>query len=558
MRNNRAFFFLLIFALALIVRVAWLDKFPPGLWFDEGLKGVDAWRTLHGGGFLLIYPDVFPREPLFVWILSIPLKIFGPRIIVLRLTVALLGSLAVALLFLMAGSVERRRGVAFALTVAFVMATMHWPAHFSRLIFRTNLVPLVSVLLVLAMSAASRATPRRKSLAWLGAGAVAGIGQYTYLSWWFFLPVILVWFWAFQIPEEEESAEASTPTLEPSTAISPTSANFFTPASLRNLLFFAIGALVVFSPLAIHYARFPEHLIGRPEAISPFATGFLNGLDTIWHNIVFVLSMFSYKGDHVPKHNVPWTPVLDVAWSIFFYGGILLAIKEAGLRTGRGRRAWAWLAWLFFMSLPTVFSQTDSANTLRNLGATPAVAFFVASGWWWIYGGARNLKANWVRPVQLILIAALFWGAGFQVYKEWVRHPNAPGVADNFNVLHVELSRLTQPDPSGALLFVPTDFYTHKTFEFLTIQRKDIRPFDPVAILSKDPAHPVDHRILCTMLSPNSTKLMEAFPNIIVEGPSLYMGRQPFAWVLRIPASSLLPPDKAEEEARKLSLTTEK
>jgi len=69
--RRKASLFCLVFPVALIARGAWLREFPPGQWFDEGLNGIDAWATLHGGGPRLMYPDVFPREPLLVWILSV-------------------------------------------------------------------------------------------------------------------------------------------------------------------------------------------------------------------------------------------------------------------------------------------------------------------------------------------------------------------------------------------------------------------------------------------------------------------------------------------------------
>jgi hypothetical protein len=264
--------------------------------------------------------------------------------------------------------------------------------------------------------------------------------------------------------------------------------------------------------------------------------------------------MFSVKGDHVPKHNVPWSPVLDPVWSVFFYAGILAAVLALRrMRSGRGRQELAWLAWLFFMSLPSVVSKTDSANMLRNLGVTPAVAYFVASGWWWGMDGVRRLPRKWWRWGHVVVIVALLWGAGFQVYKLWVRHPKAPGIEREFSIMHVELARMCQADPRGALLFVPTDFYTHKTFEFLTIGRKDIRPLDPVALLSRPEQGPaVDHRVLCTALSPNYQLLVARFPDGVLEPGSLQLGGTPFAWIFRIPSGLLLAPEQARKEAETL------
>jgi hypothetical protein len=681
---------LLVFVLALLIRAGGMRdssirSFPPGIWFDEALKGVDAWNSLHGGGLKLVYPDVFPREPLLLWIQSLVLWIAGPRILAMRVVMTIIGSLTCVAFFLMVNSLNRGRSPGFALAAAFVLATLHWHAWFSRLVFRTNLVPLAACLLVLAMAAAARrrgGTRRGRILAWLGAGAVAGAGFYTYTSWHFFLPVILVWFWALTgefagketgtvlssqssvLSSQSSLLNPQSPIRDPQSAIPNPQSPILSPQSSAlstqhsALICFACGAALVMLPLILHYLLTPADLINRPQAISPFRDGFLPGLLLIVRNLRDVLLMFAVRGDHVPLHNIPWTPVFDPVWAVLFTAGIARAVWDVWRRGEGWRFSTAWLAWLVCMSCPSVVTQTDSANTLRNLGATPAVAYFVALGWWWAGEMVRRLASqpvgrigrirrigwiglssisrffhpqsairnpqstipsphssalstqhsalHWLKAAEALLLAALVWGAGFQVYKLWVRHPHTAATIEKFCNTNVWLARFCQPDFSGSPLFVPADFTAsgkdssarNYAFQFLTIQRRDIRPFDPVQALSRPTeGKPKDHRVLCAVFLPYSQVLQRLFPGGYVER-ALVLGReretgrelaqvlalsadgglqrafslapdggmeeappmrqgQPLAWIFRIPASALLRPEQAREAARSFSPTTE-
>jgi hypothetical protein len=615
-------FFLLVFGLALLVRVAGLDVFPPGLWMDEGLKGVDAWRTWHATrygpatGPLWIYPDIFPREPLFVWLLSAAVTLGGPRVIVLRLTSVLIGSLACVCFFGLVRSLERERGERFALVAAFILCTLHWHAHFSRLVFRTNLVPLVACALVWALSAARHRTNtgRIGLLPWSAAGLLLGVGFYTYLSWYFFLPVAAVWFWAlagrrpqeggmgvprsgigvppmkanvnYSQPQEEAPHTGETPGSlqpEPSPFVPPRRRlNFWT--ALAGVL---VGAVLIVSPLAVHYLSSPGDLVGRPQAVSPLQKGWKAGLELMGRNALDVALMFSFRGDHVGKHNIPvetaegerpyGKPVFDLVGSLFFYAGLLRAGWEIVRRGRQGRQSIAWFAWLGCMSLPSVVTQTDSVNTLRNLGATPAVAYFTALGWWWGYESVQRLGAavsseaivKKKRLLGTLLIGLLVYTGGFQVYMVWYQHPHAPGMQDQFNYYHVALAGMCRIPREGpqtpSVTFVPTDYYDHRTFAFLTIERSDIQPLDPVALLSRPAAggSNLDHRVICTAYNPrNIEKLRTLFPDSWVEPNPLLVqssgGReQPMALMLHIPARSLLPRAEAERQAARLQLNTQ-
>ncbi len=504
----------IVLAIAFAVRVVGINSFPPGLWMDEGLNGYDAYYTLHDGprgeatGFQMVYPDIFPREPLLVWILSLTFFFAGPKVLVMRLVMVAIGAMTCAVTYRAVRFIEGSRGLA--LTAAIVLATMHWHSHFSRLVFRTNLVPLIGIALVCRMSwaaAAERRSGKRGWWRWLLVGMLAGIGFYTYLSWYFFVPVGFIWFWALRTDAaDDDNAGNPTPVRSLKHALVP----------------FLAGAILIFSPMLVHYATSPDDLTGRPEAVSPLKDGPVEAVKLIARNTWDVCLMFAVRGDHVQKHNVAeyvtdesprfgktGSPVFDPVWAGFFYLGLFLTVLKALRSKGRSRRiALAWLSWLVCMSLPSIVSQTDSANTLRNLGVTPAVAFFAARGWYWIYlkvkawadiPGSEIKRYSWSsdkRSIAVYCVMALFaWGAVFQLHKAWIRHPNIEGIDAAFNKSILDVVKKS-PELDNTEYFYPLSLYDHYSFRFLTITRDDVHRQNLEEILMlQDP--PMTHVVYC-------------------------------------------------------------
>lgn len=448
--------------IAAALRFAGLAEAPPGLWFDEALNLTDAARVLgespegaSGAGLRLVYPDVFPREGMFVALLAAARRAFGGGVATMRGVSASVGLATVAALFLALRSVAGGR---IALAASAFLAGMKWHLIFSRLLFRTLLAPLWGVL-VFAAAARARRVGSVASAATLGA-LIAG-GFYTYPSWYFVAPgTVALAAWAIAgAPRRGARAAAAVSAF-----------------------------LVVAAPLALHYVLRPADLLARPDAVSPLKAE--SPARELAGNLVEALGMFHWKGDHVPKHNVPLAPALDPIAGGAFAIGLAACAARARRRDPLGV---ALLGWLALGIAPTVFAQTDSPNFLRTLVATPAVAGIAGVG----LVAACEAGARFGRARGVGRAGALAAGAGValvaaagsigarDVFAKWAPSPETWA---SFNGPESDLGRAAAEAPPGSVVFVPAHLAEHLSFRYrATAERPAPREGDaPVVVPYSD------------------------------------------------------------------------
>ncbi len=449
-----------ILVAAALLRLPALGEVPPGLWFDEALNAQDAWAVWQpGGGLRWVYADVFPREPMFQTLLALAVRVGGPSVVVLRAVPVIIGLLTVLLLYL---ALRRETGEAIALAAAGVLATMRWHAIFSRLIFRTLVLPVWIIGLVWAALAWRRQPTAGRALAF---GVMLGGGFYTYLSWYFMLPLaVTLGLWIARI----EWAQ---------------------PGGRRRLALAGLAALAVFAPIGIHYLHHPEHLLARPGAVSPFSVGLGPGVREIGENLADGMLMLHWRGDHVPVQNIPEKPGLDPIQGLVFVWGLVLCL--GALR--RTALAPILLLWILCGLAPSVFTLTDSPNFLRSLVMTPAVA--VVTGW-----GLVDLARRLAGPrrgavaglIALALSASALLSAN-DIYRVW---PRRDDVWSRFHGAAVQVGRFAAAAPADAAVFVPEPFNEGRPFQFMTLgaqriysygARLPLEPWPPTADAAADP-----------------------------------------------------------------------
>lgn len=107
----------LITLAALVARLLWLEEIPPGLFYDEAYKGLDALAMLRDRTLPVFFPGNFGREPLLIWIEAGTQAVFGAEPIVLRTTIAVLATLSVPALYLATRELLGRLPALFAAAV---------------------------------------------------------------------------------------------------------------------------------------------------------------------------------------------------------------------------------------------------------------------------------------------------------------------------------------------------------------------------------------------------------------------------------------------------------
>ncbi len=444
------------------LRLTHLNAIPPGLWLDEALNGQDAvavWQP-GGEGFRMVYPEEYPREPLYITLLACAVRVLGPVSVTLRLVSALIGIAALVLVFGMARALA---GPRVGLLAAAVLATLFWHVLFSRLVFRTNLLaPWMAALVWTVVAWRRRPALWRAALA----GVLIGGGFYTYLAWYFmallWVPLVL---W---IASRDRAGAAPRPPASP-------------------LLCLGLAALVAL-PLLVHYVRHPEDLMARAGQVSvtnlPPTAAAAEVLENAWE----ALGMFHLTGDHVAKQNLPWRPALDPVQGLFFLIGLALCARSLRSAGGLPRPHGAiLLGWIAAGLLPTIFTITDSPNFLRTLVLTPAVATVTALGLAW---AAERAAARTGRIAALSLLALALGYSTFQSHRtlhEWSRRED---VYLAFQGDLADIARFAQTVPPEAPLYVPDFFGLFRSFQFQTIGLDNLYYYKDWSFLGPWPTDP--------------------------------------------------------------------
>ncbi|MFZ2423701.1 MAG: hypothetical protein WA029_21420, partial [Anaerolineae bacterium] len=136
-----------IIMMAAFLRFWQLTNTPPGYHFDEAFEGLEAWRLLQDPPYRpLFFTGNFGVEPLFIYLTAIAFKLLGVGPVVQRGVAALIGSLTVPAVWLLAVELRRwqpRLPASLPLWSAAVQAGLFWAISASRIGYEPGLVPLL-------------------------------------------------------------------------------------------------------------------------------------------------------------------------------------------------------------------------------------------------------------------------------------------------------------------------------------------------------------------------------------------------------------------------------
>src|SRR5512147_1468069 len=178
---------LLILLLAAVLRLVALPDVPPGLQHDEVFHGHDAVTVLLGY-HPLYFTSNAGNEPLFIYLMSLTVGLFGHTAWGIRLAAVLCGLLA---LFFTHLWIRRAYGERAALMASALLAVSFWPLFLSRVGLRAASVPMMTALTTWLLF---EALHRRERGWFVLTGIALGLSLYTYPAA-RTLPLIFVVFW---------------------------------------------------------------------------------------------------------------------------------------------------------------------------------------------------------------------------------------------------------------------------------------------------------------------------------------------------------------------------
>ena len=373
-RKLEIWIFIAIIAITVFFRFYRLDLIPPGLWPDEAANGVDALKAINatnfsaeGGptlGWKIFYPANNGREGLFINLQAVSIRVFGVTPWSLRVVSAVIGTLTVLGLYLLAKRLFDWRVAAIS---SFFLAVSFWHVNFSRIGFRAIMLPFI---LVWAFYFLWRGLRNGKLAEFFVAGLTGGLGFYTYFSFRIVPLIALVIFWNYWSYLKKDFTHFKYEHAK--------------NQLLRGFALLMLTVIIIALPLLFYFYTHPEDFLkreGRP--ISVFAQE--RPMKELGISIVRTLGMFNFVGDHNQRHNIPGSPQLALPVGVLFAVGFLRELVH-WLKRKHGHLSTVHtflFSWFLVMLLPGFFS-IEAPHALRTIGAIPVVMIFAAQGFMWL------------------------------------------------------------------------------------------------------------------------------------------------------------------------------
>lgn len=470
----------IVFAVAIYFRFWQFTEFPPGLYPDEAVNGVNGLTAVETGNYQVFYADNNGREGLWMNIQGLVSKALGPSPWVLRLPSMVVGILTVLGFFLLGRQLFSDE---VALVSAALLATSFWHTVFSRIGFRAILLPFVLVWLFYFFV---RGLKRGTVSDFVLAGLFFGLGFHTYIAF-RVVPFLLVGLVIVLVILKARgmwpaSAEASAGKQ----------LKFCLPCALGLMV---IVAFVVAMPMIVYLANHPEDVSGRTGGISVWAAE--SPLQALAISTAATFGQFNVLGDRNWRHNVAGRPELFWPAGIMMLVGIAGAVRYASAafarrcdssrfnilvyRSGaeppwvRVFGAWLVLAWLFVLMIPAILSREGLPHALRTIGTIPAAYLLAGLGTWITWKWLRDVICGWLegfitrdpsleflRPrlnrirqwFGVLLVAFLVWHAAIEGVTYFIRWAPNLAVAAAFAADKTELANYVNTVPEDVSVYL--------------------------------------------------------------------------------------------------------
>ena len=433
-----------ILVVAAFFRMYQLDRVPPGLTHDEAANGHDAAWVLRGVR-PLYFATNYGHEPLYCYLVAGVSALGGVSVneISLRLTSALCGLGMILGAYALA---RRMFGVPVALATAMGLAISFWPVATSRQGLRPLTLPLLLVPAIYCFWRGVEPAPGKGTRGWLVAGGVlAGASFYTYMAS-RAMPLLFLLFVLYLATSHRDRLTDRWPAL---------------------VLFFVL-MIAVAAPLFIYLRAHPGAEGRISELGTPLQELARGNPRPVVSNAISGLGVFSFRGDPRWRYNLPGRPIFDPLTSLFFYGGLALALWR-----WRDPRHALLVGWLAVGVIPGLVTGAEH-NTI-HLIATQPVAYLLV-GLSVVELGRRLWQRGhllrWTAVLGLALL--LVWNGWLTAHDYFLAWANEPDVREVYHTNLREIARYLDAQPAGGTVVISTEYpsFWHDPYIFETVLRR--------------------------------------------------------------------------------------
>ncbi|MFZ0547015.1 MAG: glycosyltransferase family 39 protein, partial [Candidatus Promineifilaceae bacterium] len=459
---------LVILLLALFLRLYRLESAPPGLNGDELFNAVDALR-LGWGKWQIYFEGNNGREALFIYLMALPLHLFGHELWAVRLPAVLLGVGSVWVAYAIGRQQFNRR---VGLIAALLITISLWPMMQARWGLRAVGLTFFTGLTVFLYGRVFQKETGLKS--WLLAGVAFGLTQYTYIPARIFPLVILGWLVWLAVTNREQIR-----------------------AKWRPLLFSFLVALIIFAPYGLYMAQNPDKVNQRVGALDKPLNALRSGdLSILVDTADTAVRIFFLQGDPSGRYHTSTRPLFDPVTGLFLVVGLLTTLvgafnntqnkqsqdvteEQTTLLTTDHRATNALLLlWMGAMVLPAAVAGLDTSS-LRSAGAVVPAYLITALGIERLYAWLRQKRPTQHPLLHYGLIGLLVVGGLLTLLTTWHTYfniwVNDPEVRAAYQVELAEVGRYLNdnPPPEGTRVYIAYNFVTDsapQTFAYYSHQ----------------------------------------------------------------------------------------
>ncbi|MCB9077402.1 MAG: glycosyltransferase family 39 protein [Anaerolineaceae bacterium] len=345
---------MVVFGLALFMRLFNFTQQPFGIWFDEAEAGLAARHMLADPDYRPVFYQLINVTGHFLAVYAMALHWLGDSIYALRAVSVLFGLGGVLAAYLFGRELH---GPRFGLALAFFVAVARWHVNFSRIAMTGIDTPFFEFLTLFFLT---RLLKRGRLRDALWAGLTLGFG--------------LTFYTAFRLFILALGLFAGITLLRWTAPVLKGMRQGGWQRYLTAAILLILTAWLVFMPVVKFALDNPDAFWYRTQQISIFTKRDQADLSkALWESTEKHLLMFNVEGDKNGRHNLPGAPMLDPIMGLLLILGLALALARPSHPANM----------FFLILLPIaliggIFSvDFEAPQSLRSIAVMPAIFYFV-------------------------------------------------------------------------------------------------------------------------------------------------------------------------------------